>query len=98
MLERLQWNASFLALLAERVQAVIPPSASFAGVRCIKDVVLEVNRKSMSIYIYTKKFSLKKVFNIVKYSFFNKNVFCVLYFCILHIYILKGFTVLFMCI
>ena len=40
MLDKLQKKASFLVLLAGRVQAVIPSYPSFAGVRCITDVVV----------------------------------------------------------
>ena len=44
MLEWLQQKTSFPVLFAERVQAVTPSSASFAGVGCIRDVVvLELN-------------------------------------------------------
>ena len=38
--ERSQRKASFLALFAERLLAVIPFSASFAGVGWIRNVVL----------------------------------------------------------
>ena len=39
ILEKLHQKASFLLLFAERMQAVIPSSASFAGAACIKDVM-----------------------------------------------------------
>ena len=34
----------------------------------------------ISVIIMQKKITMKKLFNIVKYSYFNKNVFLVLYF------------------
>ena len=49
MLERLQYKESFLLLFVERVKAVIPSSASFASVGCIRDLmVLEVKRYSLN--------------------------------------------------